>query len=103
RRRLRELYGREAPGARRIPRALSPGRTRRSSVEALGRAWGRNRGSRTSHARWPEPLEPRQGPIVGAFATRTGGRSRLRAHAGRPLPSYGALSKTAHGQEAKRL
>ena len=45
-----------------------------------------------SHAGRPEPLEPGQGSVVGAAAAGTGGRSRLRAHAGHSLPPHGAVS-----------
>ena len=37
-------------------------------------------------ARRPEPLERRQGPVVGAAAHRAGLRSEVRPPAGRPLP-----------------
>ena len=56
-----------------------------------------------AHARRPEPLEPGQGPVLGAAAAGAGRRSRLRAHAGRALPPHGAVSAMAHRQEASRL
>ena len=50
-----------------------------------------------------EPLEPRQGSIVGAAPTRAGSGSRIRAYAGHALPSYGAVPEVAYRQEAARL
>jgi ATP-dependent DNA ligase len=43
-----------------------------------------------------EPLEPGQRLVVGAAAPRAGGRGRLRAHAGRALSAYVAVSPLAH-------
>ena len=48
-----------------------------------------------AHAGWPEPLESRQGPILGAAATRTCSGSRLRPHARQPLSSYRTIPKMA--------
>jgi hypothetical protein len=48
-------------------------------------------------------MEPRQGPVVGAVATRARGRSRVRAHAGRSLSSPGPFSKMEIGQATERL
>ena len=47
------------------------------------------RGQRGPPARRPEPMERDEGPVVGAVARRARGRSRVRAHAGRPVPSHG--------------
>src|SRR2546430_2118833 len=71
RRRLREFLERKAAGAGGIFDALSPGRTGLSSVEELGRAWIAGKGA--SPAGRPEPLEPGQGPVVGAIAAGTRG------------------------------
>ena len=78
-------------------------RSGRSPLETLGRTSARERRSRASHAWRPEPLEPGQGLVLGAATSRTGRRSRLRPHAGQPLPSHSAVSQVAHGQEAERL
>ncbi len=75
--RLRKLHSKQAPRPRGIPRALSSGGFGGSSLEVVGGAWNRNRPSRASDAGRPQPLEPRQGLIVGAVATRTGGGSCL--------------------------
>src|SRR5262249_21624306 len=78
-------------------------RSQRSPLERLGRACSSERRSRAPDAWRPEPLEPGQGLVLGAVTSRTGGRSRLRPHAGQPLPSHSAVSQVAHGQEAERL
>ncbi len=61
-----------------------------------GRRWA-------AHAGRSEPLEPGQGPVVGAAATGAGGGSGVRAHAGQPLPPHGPISQMAHRQAAERL
>ena len=40
---------------------------------------------------------------MGTPAGRVGSSSRLRAHAGKPLPSHGAVPQMANGQKAERL
>ncbi len=72
---------------------------RASSVARLGRSRCRDE----SHARRAEPLECREGSVVGAVAHRTGVRGEVRPHAGRPLPSRGHFSALAAGSTARRL
>ncbi len=100
RRRVRELYRQEAQRACRLPRAIPRTRARRPPVERVGCAGA---GKRSSHPWSPESLEPRQGHVMGATASRAGGPGRLRPHAGQPLPSHSAVSQVAYGQEAERL
>ena len=104
RRRLRELHRREAPRARRVSRAVPRERARRTTPGRRGREWqadGRRAGS-ASPAR-AKPLEPGQGPVVGAAAPRARRRGRLRSHAGHALPPHGAVPPLAHRQAAARL
>ena len=65
------------------------------------KAWAEQSGDRRSesHAGWAEPLESRQGFVVGAAATRAGGGSRLRSHAGRSFSPYGAVSQMAQDKK----
>ena len=51
----------------------------------------------------PEPLECRQGSVVGAAAHRARMRSEVRPHAGRSLPACGDVSALARRQAAGRL
>ena len=50
------------------------------------------------HARRAEPLERRQGSVVGAAADRAGLRGQVRPSAGRPLSPRGDLPAVAAGQ-----
>src|SRR4051812_33073413 len=93
RRRVRELQGREAAGARGISGAVSNRRAGRSSVEAVGGTRTRDGRSGAAYAGRTEPVEPGKRFVVGAAAARTGGGSGLRAHAGRPLSPHVPVSK----------
>ncbi len=48
-----------------------------SSMETMGRAVARGRGSRASHAGGTKPLEPGQGPVMGAATSRARCGSRV--------------------------
>src|SRR5438105_2109242 len=48
-------------------------------------------------------MEPGQRSVMGTDPAGVGGRGGLRPHAGRPLPSYRAISPLAFRQEAERL
>ena len=66
-------------------------------------AAGRRRG-RADAQRMPggeEPLEPGQGPLVGAAPPGARRRGRLRPHAGAPLPPHRAVSPLARRQDAR--
>ena len=91
----------EAPRARLVPRAVPQGRARGSSVEALGRRRGRPGAQRMPGAQ--EPLEPGQGPLVGAAAPGARRRGGLRPHGGHALPPHRALPALAPRQGSARL
>ena len=57
----------------------------------------------TAHAGRDQPLEPRQGSVVGAAAHRARLRGGLRPPAGRSLPPRDALRPLAPRQAARRL
>src|SRR5262249_34482094 len=65
-RRLRELHGKEATRAGRIPRILPSRRSQRSPLERLGRACTSEWRSRPPQAGRPDRLEPGQGLVLGA-------------------------------------
>ena len=56
-----------------------------------------------AHAGRPEPLERRQGPLVGAAADRARVRGEVRPPAGRSLPPRGGVPALAPRQAARRL
>src|SRR6185503_15042897 len=56
-----------------------------------------------AHARRPEPVERRQGSVVGAVAHRAGVRGEVRPHAGSALPARCGVPAVATRQEADRL
>ena len=62
-----------AQGAGRHAGALPGERPREPPLAGLGQRHGRGR---RPHARRPEPVERREGPVVGAGAPRAGGRGR---------------------------
>ena len=64
------------------------------------RTWA-DAGAGGRDARRPEPMERRQGSVVGAAAGRTRLRGELRPHAGRPLPPRGDLPAVA-GRQGRR-
>jgi len=100
--RLRHFHAGETPGTGGISGALSRRRARQSPLEGLGRARIRG-GRRTSDAGRPEPVESREGSIVGAIATRTGRGSRVRTHAGFAFSAHVPVSRMAHRQKTGRL
>src|SRR5437016_9332483 len=51
----------------------------------------------------PEPLECRQGSLVGAAADRAGVRGEVRSYGGRPLPPPARILALAARQAAPRL
>src|SRR5207249_6675677 len=51
----------------------------------------------------PEPVEPGQGPLLGALADRARMRGEVRPPAGGPLPPRGGLRAVAAGQAPRRL
>ena len=53
------------------------------------------RGRRPDPRRRPEPLERGQGPVVRPARAGAGGRGRLRAHGGHPLPAHRAVRPLA--------
>ena len=75
-----------AQAARRGAGAAARERARRPPVARLGRGAIGGERDGAAHARRDEPLEPRQGPDVGAAAARARLRGRVRPHAGRSLP-----------------
>src|SRR5438445_13685514 len=97
---MRELQNEEARRTCGVLKTLPQRRARQSSMEALGRRGQRSGRYGETHAGRAEPLEPRQGLVVGTFAPRAGGGSRLRSHAGGPVPSYGAVPQIEQGQAA---
>ncbi len=76
--------------------ALPRRRISQSSLGRVGECGTRRRRSRPPHARRTKPLEPGQGSILGTAAPRTGFGSRLRTHAGQPLPAHGPVPPLAH-------
>src|SRR5437588_9309530 len=100
---MRELQHEEARRTCGVLNTLSQRRARQASMEAFGRRGQRSGRYGETYAGRAEPLEPRQGLVLGTFATRASGGSRLRSHAGGPVPSYGAVPQMAQGQEAQRL
>ena len=85
----RELAPLRERRARRIIRGASGPRPRRSEHDA--------------HARRAEPLERRQGSVVGAAAHRARVRGEVRPPAGRSLPPRGDVPALAARQAAARL
>ena len=83
----------------------------RAGAAARAGAWtgtrgGRGRGRRRrddAHARRAEPMERREGSVMGAAADRARVRGEVRPHAGRSLPPRRGLSTLAPGQAAGRL
>ena len=81
------------------------GTTRRERIEgsSLARVDGRGRTSGQADARWPEPVERRQGPLLGTAAPRACLRGEIRPPAGRPFPARDGLPAVASRQAAVRL
>ncbi len=75
---------------------------RRALRPSLARV-GRSAGGVGAHAGRPEPLEPEQGPLVGAAADRARVRGEVRPPAAGPLPPRGGLRAVAAGQAPGRL
>ena len=71
-------------------------RARGSPVAGMGGSTGRD----DAYARRPEPLERRQGPVMGAAAHRARLRSEVRPHAGHAVPPRGRLPALARRQAA---
>ena len=88
-------------GARAAPR----GRARGPPVGRVGRVGvaGAADASGPAAAGRDEPLEPGQGPLVGAAPRRARRRGRLRPPAGRPVPSRDDVPPLAAGQGARGL
>ena len=95
--------GTSGPTLARGARAAAGERARGPPVGRVGRVGvGRRRrrlGAATS--RRDEPLEPRQGPVMGAAAGGAGRRGRLRPPPGRPLPPRHDVPPLAAGQAAR--
>ena len=81
-------------------RAAARAGARGASVEGMGR---RRAARDHANARRSEPLERRQGPVVGTAAHRAGVRGEVRPHAGRSLPPRGGVPALASRQAAARL
>ena len=62
------------------------------------REWAEVERRDDAHAGRPEPLERRQGPVVGAAADRARLRGEVRPHAGPAIPSRGGLPALASRQ-----
>ena len=97
RRRHVVVHDGDAQGAGRGAGAAAGARARPSPVARMGRG-GRARDD--ADARRPEPLERRQGSLVGAAADRAGVRGQVRPHAGGSIPPRGGLSALAPRQAA---
>ena len=54
-------------------------------------------------ARWPEPLDRHQGPLLRAAAPEARRRGRLRAHGGRPIPAHRPVQALARRPRARVL
>ena len=107
---------RRAAAARRASPSSFTEDKRRELVEFLepyranavdGHPWQRMEGVRgavegQAAARRHLALEPRQGPLVGAAASRAGLRGGLRPPPGRPIPPRGDLQALAPGQATGR-
>ena len=88
------------PCARQLAEELAPLRENALDGHPVARL---GRGAGASATRMPggaEPLERRQGPVVGAAAHRARVRGEVRPPAGRPLPPRGDLPALAAGQAA---
>ena len=69
-----------------------------------GHPWGNGRSQGERRDAWrPEPMERRQGPVVGAAAHRARVRSEIRPHAGRPVPPRRGVPALARRQAAVGL
>ena len=104
RRRHRVVHVGQARRARGGAGAAAGERARGPPVARVGRVGlGRRRGRlRAAPARRDEPLEPRQGPVVGAAPGRARRGGRLRPPAGRPLPPRDDVRPLAARQAARR-
>ena len=71
-----------------------------SSVARVGDGGGRRR---HADAGRPEPVERRQGSVVGTGSDRAGLRGQVRPHAGAALPPCRGLRTLAAGQGTSRL
>ena len=92
RRRHLGLHDGHAAGAGAGARAAARARARRSPLARVGGSHGRRQ---HAHARRPEPVERRQGSVVGAAADRARVRGEVRPYAGRPLPARGGVRAVA--------
>src|SRR5213079_2575393 len=103
RRRHRGVHQRGPQAARRRPGAPPGERARGPSLASLGRGAGRRERNRATPARRDQPLEPRQGPELGAAPTRTRPGGRVRPHAGDSLPACRSVRALAPRQAPARL
>ena len=78
---------------RQLAKELEPLREGRDGGPSLARVGGER--GRDAHAGGPEPVERRQGSVVGAAADRAGVRGEVRPHAGRPVPARGGVRTVA--------
>ena len=81
---------------------LAPLAQERPAGPSLARL-GQRRRRREPHARRAEPLERRQGPVLGGAAARARLRSEIRPSAGRSLPPCRRVRALAPGQGAAGL
>ena len=75
-------------------------------IEAAGaanRGPARPAGAGRSETGGHQPVEPGQGPELGAAAGRAGGRGHLRPHAGQPLPAHRPPRAVASRQAPTRV
>src|SRR5262245_50341575 len=93
------LHDGDAESAGRGARAAAKECARRASLARMGR----DRRRVHAYARWSEPLERRQGPVMGTAPPRAGLRGEVRPPAGKPVPPCHAVSALAPRQGAGRL
>ena len=82
---------------RELVELLAPYRASALVARTRGRLGGpaNAEGERAAHARRQEPVEPGQGPLVGAAARGARRSGGLRPHAGLAIPPHGAVSPLA--------